>query len=69
VSNKYAALKNKTKTGSVMDLPDIYQQARALEVRELADKVIKGAGRSASPEFLQEIAAAIADAANQRRGS
>lgn len=69
MSNKYDQLRNKTKTGNASDLPDIYQQARALEVRELADRVVKGAGRSASPEFLQDIAAAIAEAANKRRGS
>ena len=61
-------LKNKTKTESRDSLPDIYKKARDLEVRSLAERVIHQAGRSASPEFLHEVAVAIAQEA-QKKGA
>jgi hypothetical protein len=61
-------LKNRTKTESRDSLPDIYKQARDLEVRSLAERVINQAGRDASPEYLHEIAIAIAEAAQKKGG-
>lgn len=58
----------KTKTETRENLPDIYRQARDLEVRSLADRVINQAGRDASPDFLHEVAVAIANAA-QKKGA
>jgi len=61
-------LTERTRAASRDDLPDIYKQARDLEVRDMAQRVVSQAGRSASPEFLAEVAIAIAELANKRRG-
>lgn len=62
----YDLLKNKPRTGDRSELPDVYQQARDLEVRTLANKVVTQAGRAASPQFLHEVARAIVEEANKR---
>lgn len=62
----YDQLRNKTRTESRHELSDVYQAARNLEVKTLTDRVLQQAGRSASADFLHEIAASIADAANKK---
>lgn len=60
--------KNKPRTQSRNELSDVYQRARDLEVQQIAERTVSLAGRSASPDFLGEIAVKIAEIAQKKGG-
>ena len=62
----YTQLKNKPRTQARGELSDIYQRARDLEVQQIAERAISLAGRSASPDFLGEVAVKIAEIAQKK---
>lgn len=62
----FTAFKNKPRTQSRDELPDVYQRARDLEVQQIAERAVSLAGRSASPDFLGEIAVKIAEIAKNK---
>lgn len=60
------SFKNKPRTQSRSDLSDVYQRARDLEVQQIAERAVSLAGRSASPDFLGEVAVRIAEIAQKK---
>lgn len=62
----FTSYKNKPRTQSRNELSDIYQRARDLEVQQIAERTISLAGRSASPDFLGEVAVKIAEIAQKK---
>ena len=64
--NDFTAFKNKPRTQSRDALPDIYQRARDLEVQQIAEKAVALAGRTASGDFLGEVAMKVAEIAQKK---